>query len=232
VPLLIGANSDEGVSFSTKGLDNATAIFNNLLYWRSYSLSPPTIRKLLELYPNDPSTEPPYRDQTNTTYPKYGLQWRRDAAIGGDLVMISGRRKTCEEYVKGGVSDVYSYRFDTPLWNASAPVSVPHFVNVVFSFQNISGALGPLPEYQSYKDLSLSIGKAYASFVNHHQPNGAARGGNYGAVNVTGLPLWPKYSLNEPKNMVLNANGSFVEDDTFRKEGIAFINTIDRELLA
>ncbi|KAK4539832.1 hypothetical protein LTR36_010293 [Oleoguttula mirabilis] len=230
VPLLIGANSDEGVSFSTHGLDNATAIFDNLLYWRNYALSPPSIRTLLDLYPNIPSEEPPYRDHTNETFPAYGLQWRRDAAIGGDLVIIAQRRKTCEEFVKGGVTDVYSYRFDTPLWNATAPVSVPHFVNVVFSFQNISGALGPLPEYQSYKDLSLSIGKAYASFVSSHQPNGEA---GYGTVgNGTGLPSWPKYTLGAPRNMVLNANGSFVEDDTWRREGIAFINSISRELLA
>ena len=238
VPILTGANSDEGVSFSTKGLDNATAIFDNLLYWRSYALSPPSIRTLLDLYPNNPSIEPPYRDTSNTTYPKNGLQWRRDAAIGGDLVIISQRRKTAEEFVKGGISNVYSYRFDTPLWNVSAPVSVPHFVNVVFSFQNISGALGPLPEYQSYKDLATSIGRAYASFVSFHQPNGPSVGaGGYGgasgkATNFTGLPTWPKYSLSRPTNMVLNANGSFVEADTWRREGIAFINSISRELLA
>lgn len=226
VPILIGANSDEGASFSTRGLDNATAIFNNLMYWRNNALSPPSIRRLLELYPNVPSEEPPYRDQSNTTYPQYGLQWRRSAAIGGDLVMISGRRKTCEQYVNVGVRDVYSYRFDTPLWNASAPISVKHFDNVVFSFQNISGALGPLPKYQSYKDLSESIGKAYASFVNLRHPNGA------GSKNVTGLPTWPKYSLDQPTNMVLNSNLSWVEVDTWRKEGIAFINSIDRELLA
>ena len=227
VPILMGTNTDEGVSFSTDGLDNSTAIFNNLLYFRNYALSPPSIRTLLDLYPNIPSEEPPYRDHKNETFPQYGLQWRRDAAISGDLVMVSGRRKTCEEFVKYGVNDLYAYRFDTPLWNATQPVSVPHFVNVVFSFQNISGALGPLPRYQSYKELSLSIGKAYASFVSSHQPNGAVGGGN-----VTGLPKWPRYRLDAPKDIVLNANGSYVEDDTFRREGITFINTISRELLA
>lgn len=227
VPIISGANTDEGVSFSAKGLDNETAILNNLLYWRNYELSPPSIRRLLELYPNDPINEPPYGLGTDEIFPKNGLQWRRDAAIGGDLVMISGRRKTCEQYVKGGVSDVYSYRFDTPLWNASAiqtPVSVYHFVNVVFSFQNISGALGPIPQYQNYKDLSLGIGRAYANFVSTHDPNGRGNG--------TGLPLWPKYDLNSPREIVLNASRSYIEDDTYRKEGIAFINSISRELLA
>ena len=49
------------------------------------------------------------------------------------------------------------------------------------------------------------------------------------------MPAWPKYSLDEPKNMVLNATaGPFVEADTWRKEGIAFMNTYEvaRELLA
>lgn len=232
VPILMGTNTDEGVSFSAHGLDNATAIFDNLLYWRNYALSPPSICMLLDLYPNIPAEEPPYNIKENVTFPQYGLQWRRDAAIGGDLVMISGRRKTCEEFVAGGMPDVYSYRFDTPLWNATPPVSIPHFVNVMFSFQNISGALGPLPKYQNYKDLSESIGRAYASFVSTHQPNGAQGAVGYGAGNVTGLPVWPRYDLAAPKNIVLNANGSWIEDDTFRKEGIAFINTIDRELLA
>jgi hypothetical protein len=48
------------------------------------------------------------------------------------------------------------------------------------------------------------------------------------------LPLWPKYDVEEPKNMVLNASRCYVEDDTYRREGIAFINSpvVARELLA
>lgn len=59
MPLLVDANSDEGVSFSVDGLNNATAIFNSLVPWRSYALTPPGIRKLLELYPNAPIHELP-----------------------------------------------------------------------------------------------------------------------------------------------------------------------------
>ncbi|KAI7481610.1 carboxylesterase [Hortaea werneckii] len=232
VPLLIGANTDEGISFSTHGLDNSTAIFHNLLYWRNYELSPPSIRTLLALYPAIPSQGVPYGDDSNSTLPALGAQWRRDAAIGGDLVMIAQRRKTAREFVVGGVENVFSYRFDTPLWNnTSPPIGAKHFDNVVFSFQNISGALGPLPEFESYRMLSRGIGRAYASFVAEGQPNGvvgnAADGGN-----VTGLPFWPRYELAAPTNLVLNANGSWVEEDTWREEGIAFINSISRELLA
>jgi cholinesterase len=223
IPLLIGANSDEGTSFGVSGLDNGTAIFNNLLAYRSYAISPPTARKLLELYPNDPAHEPPYYITNATIFPSKGLQWRRDCAIAGDIVMISGRRKTCEEYTRRGLP-IFSYRFDTPLWNAPVTAGAQHFVNVVFSFQNISGALGPLPKYRNYTDLSHNIGKAYISFVNDLDPN-TSKG------NST-LPYWPRYTLATPQNMVLNSNRSYVEPDTFRKEGITFINTIDRELLA
>lgn len=221
IPLLIGANSDEGTSFGATGLDNETAIFNNLLSYRSYAISPPTARKLLELYPNDPSNEPPYYIADPTIFPSKGLQWRRDCAIAGDIVMISGRRKTSEEYTRSGLP-VYSFRFDTPLWNAPVTAGAQHGVNVVFSFQNISGALGPLPEYKNYTDLSHDIGRAYISFINDRNPN----------TNKGNLPDWPRYILNSPKNMVLNSNQSYVEDDTFRREGIAFINAVDREQLA
>lgn len=223
VPILTGANSDEGVSFSVHGVNNETDIFNSLMTWRNYALSPTSIRKLFELYPNDPANEPPIGRMGNEPYLPYGLQWRRYAAIGGDMVMIAQRRKVCEYYTRAG-KNVWSYRFDTPLWNQSAPIAVPHFANVVFSFQNISGALGPLPQYQTYKDLSTSIGRAYVNFVVSGDPNGNS--------SAQGLPIWPMYALDSPMNMVLNSNGSFVEADTWRKEGIAFINSISRELLA
>ena len=224
IPLLDGANSDEGSSFAANNLDNETAVFNSLLLHRSYILAPDTARKLLSLYPNDPANQPPFYIKEPTLFPAKGLQWRRSAAINGDLVMISGRRKFCELYTAAG-QDVYSYRFDTPLWNAIVTDGVKHFVNVVFSFQNISGALGPLPKYQSYADLSSNIGKAYISFVNDYNPNTSKGKGK-------SLPYWPKYDLWKPKNMVLNSNKTFVEDDTWRKEQIDFINSRARELLA
>ncbi|KAI9051827.1 hypothetical protein LZ554_004089 [Drepanopeziza brunnea f. sp. 'monogermtubi'] len=222
LPMLNGANSDEGLSFVRTGLDSETAIFNNLLAYRNYQIAPNTARKLLELYPNDPAHEPPYALKDNTTFPELGLQFRRHAAITGDIVMISGRRKFCEVYAAAG-QDVYSYRFDTPLWNALPYHGARHFDNVVFSFQNISGRLGPLPQYQNYTDLSRNIGKAYVSFVNDYDPN-TSRGDST-------LPRWPKYDLDKPTNMVLNSNLPFVEDDTWRKERIDFINSVAREIL-
>jgi carboxylesterase type B len=225
VPLLDGANSDEGVNFSPSGgIDNETAIFNAMFSHRSYVIAPDTARKLLFLYPNDPAHQPPYYINTSTIFPSKGLQWRRSAAIYGDLVMISGRRKFCEVFARAGQA-VYSYRFDTPLWNAAVTDGAKHFVNVAFSFQNITGLLGPSPQYNSHAALSKNIGKAYISFVHDYDPNTSRS-------NSSTLPYWPKYKLGSPKNMVLNSNRTFVEDDIWRKDAIAFINTISRELLA
>ncbi|KAH7065374.1 carboxylesterase [Macrophomina phaseolina] len=227
VPLITGANTDEGTSFSIRNLANATALATSLLSWRNYALSPPTIRTLLSLYPDDTTTpKPPYHVPASEPFANYGAQWRRSAAIGGDLVMVAQRRKMAETYAAASQA-VYSYRFDTPLWNASAATGANHFANVVFSFQNISGALGP---YESYKELSFGIGRAYANFVATGDPNGV--GGE--ADGKPQLPEWPRYEVGAPKNLVLNANESFVEEDTWRREGIAFINSreVSRELLS
>lgn len=228
VPLLIGANTDEGTSFSISGVNTEKDLFNSLLSWRSYSLSPPTIRKLLELYPNDPCNEPPFDVKNCTVYPKKGQQWRRSAAIGGDMVMISGRRRMCELYTAAG-QPVFSYRFDSRLWNKTAETGVQHFDNVAFSFQNISGLLGPSPQYGEKMQLARAVGKSYIRFVNNLDPNPPKS-----CAENSSLPYWPRYDQIRPQNMVFNATKSFVEPDTFRKEGIDFLNTFEvaRELLA
>ncbi|KAK2013591.1 carboxylesterase [Colletotrichum eremochloae] len=241
VPLLTGANSDEGINFnpSSPKPDTAVDLFNGFAYWRSYALSPPTVRRLLELYPDDPCTQPPLSITDCSVYPDKGLQWRRGASIGGDLVMISGRRKMCELYAAADAAQpVYSYRFDQLLWDRTPLEGVRHFDNVAFSFQNISGLLGPSPQFDGHARLAKAIGQAYVRFVHELDPNPRGGGGgnnNATYANATGLlPYWPRYDVSAPKNMVLNASKSFVEDDTWRKEGIDFINSYEvaRELLA
>lgn len=244
IPLLTGTNSDEGTGFSPSGPNTETDLFNDFMWWRSYALSPPTILHLLDLYPNDPCHEPPLYIWNCSVFPAKGLAWRRGAAIGGDLVMHSGRRKMCELYAGPSAGQaVYSYRFDTRLYGEDPLLGVPHFDNVAFSFQNISGALGPRPAYDAARQLARSIGVAYVSFVYHLDPNPPAAWGvvlgrpgeeEEEAVDALALPPWPKYSLEAPTNMVLNATGPWVEPDTWRKEGIAYMNTyaVARELLA
>lgn len=242
VPIITGANTDEGTSFSIQNLNSEKELFNALMSWRNYELSPPTIRKLLQLYPDDnTSPVPPYnvRPDDEGFGASHGTQWRRSGAIGGDMVMVAQRRKMAEAFTHAGM-DVWSYRFDTPAWDNSVERGANHFCNVAFSFQNISGKLGPWNE--RYATLSQRIGRAYVGFVATGDPNGAGKGDKdvkkVGNGTSDGewpqFPTWPKYRIREPTNMVMNSNGSWVEADTFRKEGIAYINTraVDRELLS
>jgi carboxylesterase type B len=224
VPIIIGANSDEGSSFSSKSVKSDAEIASWLKTWRSYNLSTTSINRLIDLYERYPG--PPYLVKPDVKFAGLGDKWRKSGAIGGDLVMVGGRRKVAEVWTAAGAK-VWSMRFDTPSWNAKDSDGSKHGVEVVFTFQNMTGQLGPMPQFKHYKTLSEAIGRAYIGFVNRYDPNPVHRtGGDEGW-----LPKWPNYG-ERVANMVLNANGSYVEGDYWRKEGIEFINRISRELLA
>lgn len=140
----------------------------------------------------------------------------------------------CELFAGVAGQDVYSYRFDTRLYNKDALVGIQHFDNVAFSFQNITGLLGPSPTNDDALKIARSVAAAYISFVYNLDPNPPSDWNVLDKVNALPLPIWPKYSLEAPTNMVLNVTGPWVEPDTWRKEGIAYLNTYDvaRELLA
>ena len=141
----------------------------------------------------------------------------------------------CELYSQKGES-VFSYRFDTILYGKTALQGVEHFDNTAFSFQNISGLLGPSPQYDADLKLARAIGESYVRFVYNLDPNPSSSSGGNGSSlgNALTLPHWPRYDVGNPVNMVLNASGPHLEPDTFRKEGIEFLNTFDvaREVLA
>lgn len=226
IPLLIGANTDEGFGIGNPKTDED--LFYEMYRWRNYGLSAPTMRKLLELYPDDPCYAPPYAVWNCTRNPSRNSQARRATAIGADVVMISGRRKMAE-LLTGDAVPVYSYRFDQRKWNGPEWDGVRHFDNVQYSFQNISGNIGSSPAYDSHADLARAIGQAYVRFVYELDPNYDED--KYGEQENQ-LPAWPVYDLGAPKNMVLNATRNWVEDDTWRKEQIEFINSFEvaREL--
>ncbi|KAK8041726.1 Alpha/Beta hydrolase protein [Apiospora rasikravindrae] len=246
VPLLTGANTDE--TFSLPGTqDKEEELFDAFLSWRSYALTPPTIRRLLALYPDDPCLPAPPYAITDCARRRQGAgkQWRRGAAIGSDLVMIAQRRRMAELLTAAGEKKVYSYRFDQQIWNGSEWDGVKHFQNVAFSFQNVSGLLGPRAEYEGHLRLARGIGRAYVNFVYDADPNGPKErrrdgekekweeGNGDAKDGGMVLPYWPAYDRQRPRNMVLNATGCWVEEDTWRREQIAFINTpeVTKELL-
>ncbi|KAK8090424.1 hypothetical protein PG997_005385 [Apiospora hydei] len=209
VPLITGANTDE--TFSLPGRqDTEEELFDAFLSWRSYALTPPTVRRLLALYPDDPcAPAPPYAVTNCTQRPGAGVgrQWRRGAAIGSDLVMGAQRRRMAELFTTGasmgeekekeGKVKVYSYRFDQRIWDGPEWDGVKHFQN---KREEMEGEQG---------DAITEDGM------------------------MLKLPYWPAYDLQNPRNMVLNATGCWVEEDSWRREQIAFINTpeVTKELL-
>jgi hypothetical protein len=81
--------------------------------------------------------------------------------------------------------------------------------------------------------LAKAIAEAYVRFVYSLDPN-PGKEANLSSIGALTLPYWPKYDVRNPVNIVLNATGPFIEPDTFRKDGIEFLNTFEvaRELLA
>ncbi|GAB7340076.1 hypothetical protein MBLNU457_6569t1 [Dothideomycetes sp. NU457] len=228
VPIISGANSDEGVSFSPMPV-NSTAQIEGYLNTTSslqWALPEPLVEELLAVYTNE--SNPQYlipSDQTeggNVTLPQpFGPYFRSSAAYFGDEVFIAARRLTCETWAAAGVS-AYCYRFNAQPNGVSWPAGVPHFQEVAFVFNNIQGvgyAVDPFAnKSQSYIDLSNLMSKSWASFIYDTNPN-----------NFTGRPgnvtAWPRYSVSNPMDIVWDANvTSYAEPDTFRKEGIALIN--------
>lgn len=247
VPLLTGDNTHEGISFSpatyppNKPLPKVVTeqeLMTSFLGWRMYDISPLTVKRLLDLYPLEAmcDNDAPQTSAANCSlFASKDAQWQRAVAIGGDMVMIAGRRRMCELFSQPSVNQpVYSYRFDARPWGSSESQGSRHFDNVAFSFQNISGLLGPSPENDSHMQLARQIGKAYINFVHYHDPNpSGSRTGERRSYDEENLPYWPRYSSCNPTNMVLDSFGSYIEPDTYRKEGMAFINSpeVSRELL-
>jgi carboxylesterase type B len=70
-------------------------------------------------------------------------------------------------------------------------------------------------------ELMRFMMRAWIAFVNDLDPN------HHG---LEGEPEWPKYRSGDATNVVLRRQGRSLEPDTFRKEGIAFINSIGPEM--
>lgn len=136
VPMISGANLDEGTSFGP-GNVNTTKQVKQFLRKFSKSLTSSSINTLLRLYPNVPALGAPYGTGDLYSNETFGLQYKRGASIGGDLVMVGPRRLMCETWSKAGAV-VYSYNWNqsdygTPVWIGST-----HFQEVVYVFDNPS----------------------------------------------------------------------------------------------
>ncbi|KAK5071174.1 hypothetical protein LTS08_000188 [Lithohypha guttulata] len=228
VPLLSGANTDEGASFGPRGINNDSAFATYLTNTgRTRPLNASTVAILQAVYPNLPAASDvlysvPLDYQYNSTY---GFQFRRAVAFGGDLAFHAARRLQCQSWAMQNVS-AYCYRFNAipyPLPNLTGSV---HFQEVAFVFNNLQGlgyAFNPFQgQPQSYVDLSSLMSRMWASFVHDGNPNGHG---------LQGYQQWPAYDVVSGGGVgydyFFDANTtSRPEKDSWRAEGIAYLNTL------
>jgi triacylglycerol lipase len=111
-----------------------------------------------------------------------------------------------------------------------AEVGSTHFQEVAFVFDNVHGygyvldAINPFTdEPPPYTRLAKIMSRMWVSFVVNLEPN---------KHGIAGVPDWPAYDISDglgAQDMVFDANVTtlaYPERDTFRAEGIAFINEI------
>jgi carboxylesterase type B len=230
VPIVVGATTDEGTSFSKLGI-NTTAQFIAAIESSSPPINSSFARTVAKAYPERSKDQVLYNLASNwVPPPNYGKQFRRAATYYGDVNMVAPRRLTAEGL------PVYSYRFDAiPAW-ATYVQGATHFVDVAFSMINLNGtgyAPIPTPPFfglpESYRDLARLMSGDLVKFVATGDPNGWE--GRKDAMIGLGkqIPAWPKYKTTGhgfPQNFVYRGNlSSTVEKDIWRAKSIALLNS-------
>ncbi|CZR61563.1 related to triacylglycerol lipase V precursor [Phialocephala subalpina] len=223
VPFLMGRNHDEGTSFATKGINTTEQFLADVM---SAGPDNATAMTIAALYPDIPTIGIPGTlvGRPPPSQASLGVQWKRSAAYTGDLRQHAPRRLTTQAWAKYNAT-AYSYHFNVWTNGFDATLGSNHFTEVAFVFNNIYGngynnsvAADPFENKpETYVQVAKMMSRMWVSFIVDMDPNNAG----YGCVE------WPKYTLYNPRNIVFDANVTnlaYVEPDTYRAEGIAYIS--------
>ncbi|KAJ7131214.1 esterase 1 [Mycena epipterygia] len=211
LPFIAGTNLDEGTAFTPQIINSTDEIEQSFINMTSPSVSPTTLEKsvlsLLELYPDVPALGSPFNTGNNT----FGLssQYKRAAAIAGDLDFTSQRRFWIETAANAGVK-TFGYLFTQPQPNGPPSLGVFHGSEVAFVY----GA--PSDTSSSALLISRVMVDYWVSFATSLTPN-----------DGLGIPRpeWTQFTPENKAVMQLNgANLTMIPDD-FRAEQMAFINS-------
>ncbi|KAH7491184.1 Lipase 1 [Phytophthora ramorum] len=222
VPVLLGANHDEGTAFGSRGV-NTTEQF--LAYLFSRTSREESAAALADLYPDIPEIGIPgtlHGHPGNDT--AYGAMYKRVCAYAGDRSMHAPRRYAAEAWAANNVTS-YSYVFNVLVNGLTQYTGATHFQEVAFVFYNLDGngyenavSVNPFKsEPETFSQLARMMTRMWTSFIVDQTPN------NNGVANVT----WPEYTLDNPQNIVFDVNVTdlaYIEPDIYRAEAIAFIN--------
>lgn len=137
--------------------------------------------------------------------------------------MHANRRRQCEAWAEASVP-AYCYRFNVRAADVPYIIGATHFEEVAFVFNNIEGLgyhygkpFSGMPS--SYAELSTLMTSMWASFIHDLDPNTGVR---------KSFPnRWIPYAKGNPVDIVFDANTtSHMEPDTWRKDGIDYINSV------
>ncbi|KAL0567934.1 hypothetical protein V5O48_014062 [Marasmius crinis-equi] len=243
IPFISGNTVDEATPFTaptTSSTDDVrNIVVNNYTTTTDGTATPEldaAVDRLLEIYPDDPVSGSPF----NTGNETFGLssQFKRGAAILGDLMFHSLRRHWTQTAVTAGVKG-YGYLFSGPPPPAAGvfPPSfgVAHGLETLYVFGTNPFGSEPFPN-GSTTDIALSQAMMdyWISFASSLDPNdgkGSQR------------PSWPEYTLDNPVLLELNSGNiatipvgqaflaAYVIEtyyaclqDNYRAEQIGFIN--------
>ncbi|KII90741.1 hypothetical protein PLICRDRAFT_683700 [Plicaturopsis crispa FD-325 SS-3] len=212
LPFISGTNVDEGTG-SLDGNITYTTLILRVAIVGTYSPAlegdaqlDSAIDKLLQLYPDDPSIGSPYGtgNQTFGTQPGF----KRAASLIGDLAFQSKRRAWIQAASNASVK-TYSYLFTDPQTTSEPRLGVFHGSEVAYVYGSPAGT-------DSAKGLSKQMVDYWVSFATSLDPNDG---------KGTNRPLWPEYTPESQVLLQLNGQNLTVIPDTYRDEGIAFINS-------
>ncbi|KAL2172746.1 hypothetical protein VTG60DRAFT_2565 [Thermothelomyces hinnuleus] len=246
VRALIGTNSDEGSSFRAGfgpdggggGIDTdeemrkaIASIVGADLERTAGKTVEQVVNELAYLYPDIQAVGIPSLDKWPAIHPgdpvadNMGAQYRRAAALFGDFHMQFARRQASIAFAAQGLPS-WSYRFDVVLPHLPGFIGATHFQEVAFAFGNTRGdgyAQNPFANNtERLTALSRTMSTAWINFITGQDPNGPEG-------ILTGLPggeTWPVYDPavggGVGQNMVWSEEGSYVEMDSFRAQGINY----------
>ncbi|KAK7040280.1 hypothetical protein VNI00_009747 [Paramarasmius palmivorus] len=221
IPFISGVNLDEDsiaapLTFPT--ISSSDTIFNAII--TNYTTNTDgtgndelqaAANQLLQLYPDVPALGSPY----NTGNETFGLssQYKRSAAITGDLMFHSVRRLWTKAAVDAGVK-AYGYLFTGPRLEDVFPpqYGVPHTQELYYVFGLVPEAGGS----QRDVELKWKMMDYWISFAVTLDPNDG---------KGTSRPTWPEYATCDPVILELNTNNISAIPDNYRTAGIDFINS-------
>ncbi|KAI3621539.1 extracellular triacylglycerol lipase precursor [Moniliophthora roreri] len=214
IPFISGTNLDEATPFTPTATSSSDTIRNGIISNYTTNSDDPALQaaadQLLQLYPDVPALGSPF----NTGNETFGLssQYKRSAAITGDLMFHSVRRLWTKAAVQAGVK-AYGYLLTGPRLATIPPeLGVSHGLELFYVFGLVPLAGGsPLDIALSLKMMDYWI--SFATVLDPNDGKGESR------------PAWPQYATSNPSILEFNTNNVTAIPDNYRANGVGFINS-------